>query len=73
MENNNHPKFLLGALVGGAIGVVTALLLTPASGVQVRRRITRKLNPSFLHSVKTSHAKAKKIIKRRKTVAKKHK
>lgn len=45
MENNNHSRrsgsvpiaFLVGAVVGG----VTALLLAPESGAQMRRRLRR--------------------------------
>lgn len=33
-------NFLLGALIGGVVGAVSVLLLTPTSGVDVRNRIT---------------------------------
>ncbi len=33
-------NFLLGALIGGVVGAVSVLLLTPNSGVAVRDQIT---------------------------------
>lgn len=44
MSNQNDPNgytkgFLLGALVGGAVGAITALLLAPKSGAELRRDI----------------------------------
>lgn len=33
-------NFLLGALIGGVVGAVSVLLLTPVSGVNMRDRIT---------------------------------
>lgn len=71
--NNSHPKFFLGALFGGALGVMTALLMTPASGAKVRNRLSRRLNTSILKPLKAGHAKTKKIIRRRKVLGKKHK
>lgn len=38
--NNNLTKgFLLGAIVGGAVGAITALLLAPKSGAELRKDI----------------------------------
>lgn len=34
--------FLLGAIVGGAVGAITALLLAPKSGVELRKDIAEK-------------------------------
>jgi gas vesicle protein len=45
---SNHSEysytkgFLLGALVGGAVGAVTALLLAPKSGEELREDIARR-------------------------------
>lgn len=41
MENNssNTKSFFLGALIGGAVGAITALLLAPKSGRELRRDI----------------------------------
>lgn len=38
-NNSNYKSFLLGTLIGGAIGAVTALLLAPKSGRELRRDI----------------------------------
>lgn len=39
-ESNSKAKtFLLGALIGGAVGAVTALLFAPKSGRELRRDI----------------------------------
>jgi len=37
--DSNTKSFFLGALIGGAIGAVTALLLAPKSGRELRRDI----------------------------------
>ena len=43
MENNARvSSFLLGVMVGGVIGGVTALLLAPTSGKKLRRKISDK-------------------------------
>lgn len=40
MENSNYSKgFVIGALVGGVAGAVTALLLAPKSGQELRKDI----------------------------------
>lgn len=42
---NSYSKgFLIGALVGGAVGAITALLLAPKSGKELREDISRKSN-----------------------------
>lgn len=46
MKNQNDPHtytkgFLLGALVGGAVGAITALLLAPKSGSELRKDIAQ--------------------------------
>ena len=71
--HNGHPKFILGALFGGALGVVTALLMTPLSGEKVRHKLSNRLNSHILKPLKSSRVKAKKIIRRRKVLHKKHK
>ena len=44
-ENNMNGKdFLLGAVVGGIIGAVTALLLAPKSGSELRADIKETAN-----------------------------
>lgn len=72
---NTHPKFFLGALFGGALGVMTALMMTPTSGAQLRHRLNKRLNSSVLKPLKAGHVKSKKIIRRRKVLGKssKHK
>jgi len=40
---NSYTKgFLLGAIVGGAVGAITALLFAPKPGVELREDIARK-------------------------------
>ena len=38
-DQTNYKSFILGALIGGAIGAVTALLFAPKSGRELRRDI----------------------------------
>jgi len=41
MANNDYTKgFVIGALVGGIAGAVTALLLAPKSGAELRKDIS---------------------------------
>ena len=43
MGNNTRvSSFLLGIMVGGVIGGVTALLLAPSSGKKLRKKISNK-------------------------------
>lgn len=41
-KQNPIPTFLVGLLVGGAVGAITALLLAPQSGAETRRQIREK-------------------------------
>lgn len=43
MESKTAEDFLLGALIGGAIGAATALMLTPFSGEALRNKIRNGL------------------------------
>lgn len=38
-QNSDFKSFLLGALIGGVVGTVTALLFAPKSGKELRRDI----------------------------------
>ena len=38
-NDSNTKSFLLGALIGGAVGAITALLFAPKSGRELRRDI----------------------------------
>ena len=42
MSARNTGKFLLGTLVGGAIGGITALLMAPQSGEETQKLIMEK-------------------------------
>ncbi len=42
-ENHKSPGFLMGALVGGAIGALTTMLFTTQKGRQLRKKIIDKL------------------------------
>jgi gas vesicle protein len=41
-ENNSGKSFLLGILVGGAVGAIFALLYAPTSGKRLRKEIVHK-------------------------------
>lgn len=59
-------KFALGALIGGAIGAVAALLTAPKSGKETREDIKKKVD-----SIKTdTEKKVKEVSKQAETVAK---
>ncbi len=48
-NSNDYSKgFLIGALVGGVAGAITALLLAPKSGAELRRDITDTSNDVIL-------------------------
>jgi gas vesicle protein len=42
-ENNKSNAFVLGTLIGGAVGTLTTMLFTTQKGHQVRRKIVDKL------------------------------
>lgn len=44
MITKTQGEFLWGALIGGAIGAATALMLTPFSGAALRRGVTDRLH-----------------------------
>jgi len=47
-KNNSTTKtFLLGALIGGAVGAISALLLAPKSGRELRRDIVDTTNDMY--------------------------
>jgi|GEM_PF-6764946 len=70
---NNHHKFFLGALIGGALSATLALLITPMSGAQARQQLHKKLNNNALSPLRAGRLKAKKITRRRKVITAKHK
>lgn len=41
-KNNSGPSFIVGAIVGGAIGAAVALLFAPDEGKQTRRKVASK-------------------------------
>lgn len=42
-DNNSYTKgFVFGAIIGGAVGAITALLLAPKSGAELRKEIADK-------------------------------
>lgn len=64
-------NFLMGALVGGAIGAAAALLLTPVSGSDLRKQVQKslkQLNGKTQVLVEKKAAPVRK--KRRKTASK---
>lgn len=44
MDTKDHEKFIMGALVGGAVGAAAALLLTPYSGSDIRKKVRKSLH-----------------------------
>jgi gas vesicle protein len=42
-ENNKSNAFVLGTLIGGAVGTLATLLFTTQKGTQVRKKIVDKL------------------------------
>ncbi len=68
-----EEKFLLGALIGSAIGAATALLFAPVPGVSLRKRIMNKIyRPLELpkqkrraHSVRGSRSRPKSNLRRK--------
>ena len=65
-DNNSKAKtFLLGALIGGAVGAVTALLFAPKSGKELRRDIvdsTTEMYDKANDLIQESKQKAQNII-----------
>ena len=60
---SDGAKILLGALAGAAAGIVTGVLLAPASGKDTRDRIcekTEELLESFKELLHTKEAEKKK-------------
>ncbi|MBA3958554.1 MAG: hypothetical protein H0X51_09230 [Parachlamydiaceae bacterium] len=70
MQKKSTENFVWGALLGGVIAAAAALLLTPFSGLKLRRQIQSRLGmgkTTRSHSVAsngTHPPKAKKTIKR---------
>lgn len=44
MVSKDQENFFMGALVGGAIGAAAALLLTPFSGSEIRKKVRKGFN-----------------------------
>ncbi len=68
-ENSNYKSFLLGTLIGGAVGAITALLLAPKSGRELRRDIVDtstdiydKAADYVTNSIQEGKSKAQNII-----------
>jgi len=59
MDSETSENFIFGALIGGAIGAVAALILAPTSGESLRRKIGNSLNLSSprekAHRAHSSH------------------
>ena len=47
MSDKYTKGFVFGALIGGSIGAVTALLLAPKSGEEFRKEIAEKSNGAY--------------------------
>lgn len=42
MANNTPEDFIMGALIGSAIGIAAAMILTPFSGESLRKKIAKR-------------------------------
>jgi gas vesicle protein len=80
MTLKTQQEFLLGALIGGAVGATAALFLTPLSGADLRKRVSRRASGVDSKGIigprrKKEAAKAKelplKAVKQRKKISKK--
>jgi len=76
MENNSDHSymrgFLFGAIIGGAVGAVTALLLAPKSGEELRDDIARRSGEIYGKAtdyISTAKDEADKVINQGKTQA----
>lgn len=47
MSDKYTKGFVFGALIGGAVGAVTALLLAPKSGEELRKELAEKSNDAY--------------------------
>lgn len=71
MFSKDNENFMLGALVGGALGAVAALLLTPYSGAQIRKQVQTHLSVANgkkirarAHPLRVQATKLKKAVKK---------
>lgn len=74
MVTKTQQEFLIGALIGSAIGAATALFLTPLSGAALRRQVVTgfgHLNGDSPQPRKRSKAKASKAVAAHAKTAKK--
>lgn len=44
MVTRTQQEFLLGALIGGAVGAAAALIITPLSGAALRKQMANGIN-----------------------------
>ena len=51
MANNNFGKFMLGTLIGGALGAVIGMLMAPRSGVETREIIRDEFSHRYTDSM----------------------
>ncbi len=71
MISKNQENFVWGALLGGAIGAAAALLFTPASGAQIRKKFQNGfnlLNGKKMRKAPISHAQKAPIKKAKKAL-----
>lgn len=68
-QDSNYKPFLIGTLIGGAIGAITALLLAPKSGRELRRDIVDTSNDIYdkasdyvTNSIQEGRTKAQNIV-----------
>lgn len=66
---SSTSKFILGSLVGGAIGCIVGMLLAPRSGVETREMIKSELDDKYRESSKVLTDKANEVRSKAETIA----
>ncbi len=64
MDNNNNNTtntFIIGTIIGGAIGAITALLLAPKSGKELRQDIADKSSEVYGKANEYYHNTSEKV------------
>lgn len=66
---SSTSKFILGSLVGGAIGCVVGMLLAPRSGVETREMIKTEIDDRYRESSRAISDKANEVKHKAETLA----
>ena len=66
---SSTSKFVLGSLIGGAIGCVVGMLLAPRSGVETREMIKSELDERYQESSKVITDTANEVRSKAESIA----